>query len=296
MKKFNRIAVVDGLNSNIMDFAKEEISKFSEAPVNFPSDYPTSDNEIVKRIGDADCVLLSWQTKLTAGILDRCPNIRYVGLAATTLANLPVDELAKRGIVLKNVCNYSGEATAEYIFAQLLILARGLNGMRWKDEPCDLDGKTLGVIGLGDVGSKVAERALGFGMNVLYYQRKRNAEFDMKGLKYTELKELLKKSDIITVHLPTNTKMLGKEEFGLIPEGTVLVNTTLGKVFEPEDFLEWIGKGKNYAIFDADAETEKIRHAKNVIIGTQEAGRTTDAQARLSRKFVVNLKSYLEAT
>jgi lactate dehydrogenase-like 2-hydroxyacid dehydrogenase len=295
MEKFSRIAVVDNLNNNILDYAKEEIRTLSEAPVSFPEDVPKTEEEIIKRIEGADCILLSYQSVLTKRIMDRCPNLRYIGTATTTLAHLPVEEIRRRGIALTSVKNYAGEATAEYIFMQLLMLLRGLHGHHWKMAQSELNGKTIGIIGVGDVGGNVALRALGFNMRVLYFQRSRNLDWEAKGLTYTPFMELLQNSDIITISVSTNTHILNMEEFDAIKEGAILVNTTLGKVFDAEDFLRWINKGKNYAIFDADAETSEIKHAKNIIIGNQEAGRTLDAQDRLSTKFVNNIKTYLDS-
>jgi phosphoglycerate dehydrogenase-like enzyme len=292
MDRFDKIAVIDGL-SWTKDYAKREIETLSKAPVTFPKDYPKSEKEIIKRIGDADCVLLSWQTTLTANVLQKCPNIKYIGLSATTLANLPVSNIEKRGIVLKNVVNYSGEAAAEYIFMQLLMLIRGLHGYRWKEDCSELNGKTIGILGLGDVGKHVALRSLGFNMKVLYYQRRRDEEFEAKGLRYAQLEELLQKSDIITIHLPTNTHIIHKKELRLIREGAILVNTTLGKVFDASEFSEWLNKGKNFAIFDADAETSELKNCKNIIIGDQEAGKSLEGADRLSQKLVSNIKTYL---
>ncbi len=158
MKRFDKIAVVDELD-NITDSAKEEIRKLSKSPVSFPSSLPGSEGDMMKSMVDADCILLSWRGEITRKVLDNCPNVRYIGLAATMTQNVPVEEIARRSIVLKNVSNYSGEATAEYIFLQLLLFARGKCDYKWRDEACELNGKTIGIIGLGDVGGHVALRA-----------------------------------------------------------------------------------------------------------------------------------------
>ncbi len=293
MKRFDKIAVVDELD-NITDSAKEEIRKLSKSPVSFPGSLPGSDGDMMKSMVDAGCILLSWRGEITRKVLDNCPNVRYIGLAATMTQNVPVEEIARRSIVLKNVSNYSGEATAEYIFLQLLLFARGKCDYKWRDEACELNGKTIGIIGLGDVGGHVALRALGFNMRVLYHQRRRNAEFEARGLIYVTLEELLQKSDVISVHVPTNTHLLHGKEFGLIKEGAVLVNTAVGKIFDPADFAEWIRKGKNFAIFDTVAETSGIKGYKNVVVGDQEAWKTQESRERLSRKFLENMKNYLD--
>jgi phosphoglycerate dehydrogenase-like enzyme len=296
MKKFNRIAVVDSLNSNIVDLAREEIRKCSKSKVDFPINDPASDEETLKRIGNADCVLLSWKTPINKTIMEKCPDLKYIGVAATSLGNISLDEAKKRGITVNNVADYGDEATAEYIFAQLLILARGLEGRQWKRHPSELNEKSLGIIGLGAVGKQLALRALGFNMKVSYYQRTRNAEYERKGLIYKTLQKLLSESNILSIHVPKNTLILKKQEFELIPEETVLVNTSNGKTFDEKDFLTWVNKGKNFAIFDCDGllAFPEIEPSENIIVGKQTAGRTIESKNRLSEKFIENLKKYLK--
>ncbi|MBI5061787.1 MAG: dihydrofolate reductase [Candidatus Aenigmarchaeota archaeon] len=292
---FNRIVSVDAIN--LSEEALNEIKKCSKRPTKFYDTDPKNVNEMIKRVGNADCVLISWRTKLGKEIFETCKNIKYIGLCATSFANIAVDEARKRKIVISNVVDYGDEATAEYIFAQLLSLFRGLGEYQWKKAPCELFGKNLGIIGLGAVGKQVARLGLGFGMNVAYHSRTRRPEFEKKGLKFMSLHDMIRNSDIISLHVPKDTTIFSRKEFDIIPKNTILVNSCLGKVFDEEDFAEWIKKGDNFAVFDYSVDTEyynRLKNMKNVIFPKIIAGKTMESKQRLSMKVVENIKSFLD--
>jgi len=293
--KFKQIVAVDTVN--LSEGVLTELQKYSEKPFCIYSSDPKNQTEIIKRIGNADCVLVSWRTSISKDVLEKCANIKYIGLCATSFANIDLEETKNRKIVVSNVSNYGDEATAEWVFAQLLSLARGLGKYQWKEMPCELFGKTLGIIGLGNVGKHVAQLGLGFGMQVLYHSKTRKPEFEEKGVQFMALHDLIKNSDIVSLHVPKNTKVLSKKEFELFKEGAVLVNTCLGEVFDEKDFKGWIKKGKNFAIFDlaiSEAYQKTFKKTKNVIFGEVIAARTAESKQRLSARVLENLKAFLE--
>lgn len=292
---FNQIVSVDKIN--LTEEAMVEIKKYSKKPMRCYHTNPENINETIRRVEDADCILISWRTKLTKEVFEKCKNVKYVGLCATSFSNIDLKEAKKRKIIISNVVDYGDEATAEYIFTQLLSLARGYGKYQWKEMPCELFNKTLGIIGLGAVGKQVARLGLGFGMNVVYYSRTRNLKFERRGIKFMNLHSLIKNSDIISLHVPKDTKIFSKKEFELIPKGTILVNTCLGKVFNEDDFINWINKGHNFAIFDYSVSEEyhkSFRDLNNVIFPKIIAGRTIESKQRLSTKVVENIKSFLK--
>ncbi len=290
---FNQIVAVDDVA--LTEGAISKIKKYSKNPARFYDNDPESTEEVIKRIGNSDCVLVSWRTKITKEIFENCKNIKYIGICGTSSSNISLEEAKKRGIVVSNVGSYGDEAPAEYIFYQLLSLARGFGKYQWKEMPCELFEKTLGIVGLGAVGSEVAKLGLGFRMKVIYYDITRKPEFEKKGLRYLELDELIEKSDIISIHVPKDTKILAKKELGLIPKGTILVDTCLGKVFDIEDFVSWINKGENFAIFDYSVSEEyykKFKDLKNVIFPKVIGGRTLESKKRLSMQVVKNIQAF----
>lgn len=294
MKKFSQIAVIDTVV--ITEKAKKELQNFSDLLVMFPKTDATSENEVIQRIGKADAVLGSWKSTITKRILDKCPSIKYIGICGTSMANIEVDEVKRRNIAITNVTDYGDEATAEYIFTQLLILARGFGPYQWQSEPCELNGKTIGIVGLGAVGQQVARLALGFNMRVLYNSLSQRPEWDEKGLQFCNLNRLLQTADIISLHVPKNTIILREKEFELIRKGAILVDTCLGIVFDIDAFLKWISKRENFVVFDYKEELfETVKNLKNIVgLDKGTAGKTRESRERLSQKVLNNLKLYFK--
>ena len=256
MNVFKHITVVDKIS--ITDLAKKDLVKYSHSKIVFPNFDSRNDGERISRIGDSDAVLGSWQTKINDKILSNAPNLKYIGICGTSLANIDLDAVRRRGIVLKNVVDYGDEGVAEYIFAQLLSLFRGLGKYRWCKGARELCGKTIGIIGLGATGQQVARVALGFKMNVLYYSRTRKRLWEKKGLSYKSLASLLRVSDIISLHVPKNLKIMGEKEFGYMSDGKILVDTCLGVVYQNFDVVKkWLSFENNYLIRDFQPDIEK---------------------------------------
>lgn len=292
MNKFKKIAVINVLN--LPKFAEETIQGYSTNEVVFPVSDSRSEDETIKLIGDSDAVLGSWNSTITPRVLEACPNIKYIGICGTSLTKVDVEDVKKRGIVLKNVVDYGDEATAEFIFAQLLNLFRGLGKYQWGDRPAELNGKKIGIIGLGAVGKQVAKIALGFNMCVLYFSRTRNPEWENKGLIYKNLEKLLPDCDIVSINVPRNLTILTQKEFALIKPRAVLVNTAIGPVFDLISFIDWIKKGENFAIVDDQEYIDRIKDLPNVIASPITAGKTKESVDRLGQKVLDNIKSYLD--
>lgn len=295
--KFNRIVCVDpcGLTEPV----KQDIFALSTQPVAAFDTYPKDNDEIIKRIGDADCVLVSWNTKIDATVLEACPSIRYIGMCCSLYdeasANVDIATARKLGIVVKGVRDYGDEGTVEYIFAQLINLMKGLGSYQWKEEPTELTGKTIGIIGMGTLGEMVAKTAMHFGMVVYYYSRTRKDDVEKEGIHYLPLEELVTQCDILTTHLPRNTVLLHKKEFDLMKKNAILINTSLGLPFELDSFLQWIAKNQgNYAFFDAagyGTYRETFEKYPNILLTHKSSGFTYEAKNRLTRKVYENMLS-----
>lgn len=291
MKKFNKITTINVLN--LPKFAEIELQNYSQSEITFVSSDSSSEDETIRRIGDADAALGSWNTTITPKVLNACPNLKYIGICGTSLTYVDVKSAQAKGVVVKNVIDYGDEATAEFIFARLLMLIRGFDKFEWDNEPRELNNKQLGIIGLGAVGRQVAKIALGFGMNVTYYSRTRNPEFEQKGLKYVELDDLLSSSDIISLNVPRNLRILNTRELNLIKKGAILVNTSIGDVFDLDEFRKWMKRGDNYAIVDNQSYVATLLNLPNCIALPITAGKTKESIDRLGNKVIENVKAYL---
>jgi phosphoglycerate dehydrogenase-like enzyme len=202
--KFTQITMID--DCGIKEPIVQKISELSKSPLAIFNNTPGSKEEIIQRIGDSDCILLSWKTSISKEILQACPSLKFIGLCCSLYdeksANVDIAAARELGITVKGVRDYGDEGAAEFIFAQLVYLFQGLGQYQWKADAAELKGKSIGIIGLGTLGGMVATMAGHFGMKVFYYNRNRKAEAEQQGITYLPLQELLATCDVVTTHLP----------------------------------------------------------------------------------------------
>ena len=296
MKKFNKIAIINTVK--ITEEAKEIIQRYSNEPVIYPKFDTESEAEICQRIYNADAILGNWHSIINASILKHAPNLKYIGICGTSLENVDLDEVERHNIVIKNVTDYGDDATAEYIFTQLLNLLRGFGQYMWRDDPSELSSKTIGIVGLGATGKKVANIALGFKMKVSYYSKTRKTDWENKGVRYLPIDDLLEKSDIISIHVPRNTKVIGKDELKTMGNGKVLIDTCLGNIYKDINAVkQWLKNKNNFLIRDHNPEIkESLDHLEGLIYTENViAGMTLESRNLLSVKVIGNMEAYLKA-
>jgi phosphoglycerate dehydrogenase-like enzyme len=299
--KFKQIVCID--ETGLIPEGYRDLQQFSTSTVITYDDYPTSNEEMIDRIQDADCVLVSWNTPLSSEVLHAAKHLKYVGMCCSlydaSSANVDIQAAQSQKITVRGVRDYGDEGVVEFIIAQLISLYKGLGKHQWGAEPTEMTGKTLGIIGFGTTGQMVAKAARSFGMHVWYYSRTRRQELENEEVRYVALDELLAGADVVTTHLPRRTYLLGAGEFERIQPGAILVNTSLGPTFDPPAFCEWIAQGHNYAIFDADGASgyaETFSTYPNVIISEKVAGWTGEARGRLTEKVIANIRDFLGAS
>lgn len=205
-----------------------------------------------------DAVIVRSATKLTKEVIDSAGGLKVIGRAGVGLDNVDVEEASKRGIIVMNVPGGNTISTCEHTMSMLLALSRNIpvadasvKAGKWertKYVGVELYGKTLGVIGLGKIGSEVAKRALAFGMNIIAYdpylsmERAGHLEVTLAG----NLEDLLKKSDYISVHVPKTkdtTHMLGQSQFKLMKRGVRIINCARGGIINETALIDAIKKG-----------------------------------------------------
>src|SRR6056297_435915 len=188
---FKKLVAVDhtGLESD----AKKRLKEYAQEVV-FYEDFPSDPLEIVTRINGkssnntpADAVLVSWNTQINRSIIESCPSIRYIGMCCSLFdensANVDIQAAHEKGIQVLGIYDYGDEGVVEFIISELIRLFHGFGKQMWKDEPAELTGYKLGLIGLGTTGKMLAESALNFGMKVFYYSRSRKLDYEAKGVK-----------------------------------------------------------------------------------------------------------------
>ena len=292
----HEIAVISDVH--LLPETEEQISRLATHSVHFPrEDTQPSKEELIARTGDADAVLISPGTSLSADYLQSCPNVKYIGLCGTSKENVDLEAVAQHNVVITSVVDYGDEPTAEFIFMQLVYLARGMGEYQWRDNPVELMGKSLGVIGLGALGKAVVHLAKAYNMDVSYYSRTRKPDIEQRGIKYLEKRELLAQSEILVITSPTNLTVIEKDDFAFIKPKSILIQASTGSCIDKEGFLEWVAKNGNFAIFDYVAGNDNYEAYKDlvrVIFPKVRAGHTLETRQRLGERVIANLRAYLE--
>ncbi|MTI33145.1 NAD(P)-dependent oxidoreductase [Xanthovirga aplysinae] len=296
---FNKIVVVD--QTGLQDWAIEELGKFSVNGIINHNDFPNSEEEIINRIQDAECVLVSWHTQVTKKVIGACENLKYIGMCCSLYddqsSNVDIAFAKKRNITVKGIRDYGDEGLVEYILSELIRLNKGIGKYQWKQEPVELTNRKLGIIGFGTTGRMLAERAKAFQMNVYYFNRSRKEEAEQNGVKFLPLHQLLNEVEIISLHLPKGTQLLKEKEFKEFGNGKILINTSLGLTFDELAFKKWITTEGNFALLDGDGiggYGEEFSTYERIISTNLVSGWTKEAKERLSRKVIENIEAFLE--
>ncbi len=233
----------------------------------------------ISKISDSEVLAIFIHSKITSEILDTLPKVKMITTMSTGFDHIDIEECRKRKIIVCNVPTYGENTVAEHTFALLLSISRkipqsynktsrgdfSLEGLRG----FDLKGKTLGVVGSGNIGKNVILIGKYFGMNVIAFDVKQDAEFSEKtGFKYVSMEELLSSSDVITLHAPYNKythHMINKDNIKLIKKGAVLINTARGGLVETAALVESLDSGTiSAAGLDVLEEEELLREEKHI--------------------------------
>lgn len=280
----------------------------------------TKDEEIPERIKDADVILCN-KSSMSEKNLSGAKNLKYVGLFATGYNNVDLEYTRKKGITVCNAGSYSTEAVAQHVFAFILhyyntisrydefVKNKGwINTNKFSPfmEMKELFGKTIGIIGYGSIGQKVAVIANAFGMNVLAYSRSALKEkIQSDEVTYATVDEILGKSDIVTIHCPLNKdseKMCNKEFFTKMKKDSLFINTSRGGVVNQEDLMWALNNNViQYAALDVIEkepmpEDCKLIETKNLVITPHAAWAPLETRERLIKIVSKNLQKWVAGT
>lgn len=216
-------------------------------------------------------------------IIEVMPRLKFIATRSTGFDHIDTKFAAEKGIPVSNVPVYGENTVAEHTFALILSLSRNLRKAYLRTVQnnfsleglmgFDLKGKTLGVIGTGHIGLHVIQMALGFGMNVIAFDvKKQTLRPDLK-FEYVSFEDLLKRSDIISLHapyLPSTRHLINKKNIGLIKKGAVLVNTARGGLIETDALVEALDKEiLSGAGLDVLEDEEYVLEEKRLLAGSE---------------------------
>ena len=258
--------------------------------------------DVIPAIENADAVFTS-KVKLTKEVIEACPNLKFIGVTATGYDNIDLDAARARGIAVCNVPAYSTESVAQHTFALILEITNHVGHYtelvhehQWEksldftfiDRPLtQLSGRSLGIIGYGSIGKRVARIAEAFGMTVHVYSKDPDAAVQ---------------SDILTLHCPAtadNRGFINKDFISKMKDGAILINTARGALLNEDDVADALKRGKlaAVAVDVVNGEPPRKGHPfiglENLYITPHIAWSTREARAVITKTSAANLKSFL---
>ena len=294
---FRKVVVVD--NTGMNEWAKDRLRALSES-ASFYDDFPTDSELIRQRIGDADCLMVSYNTQITREIIEACPNLRYIGMCCSLYseksANVDIACCRERDITVTGIFDYGDGGVIEFGVSALIWLLHGFGGKRWKERPHELDGEKIGILGMGTTGFKLAKGLQFFGAEIYYSDLVRKPEAEALGMKYLPLPELLDTVDILSTQLPRNACLMKEEEFQRFGNGKIYLNTSIGPTFSGPAMKEWLKDERNFYICEevgAGDLYEELKDYTNFIYWQGCAGSSVQCTRRLSEKSIANVEKFL---
>lgn len=307
-----KIVVLDGYTLNPGDLSWEKLEKLGEITV-----YDrTAPEDVITRIGDAP-VILTNKVVIDRKIMTSCPTLKYVGVLATGYNVVDIAAAHELGITVTNIPAYSTDSVAQMVFAHILNIINDIAKYadeakigKWSANPdfcywnkpiIELANKTLGIVGLGNIGMAVARIALAFGMKVLAATSKQQSTLP-DGITAGTVQDVLKNADIISLHCPLtdNTReMINSESIKTMKRTAILINTGRGPLVNEQDLAialnneEIVAYGTDVLSIEPARTDNPLLKAKNCYITPHIAWATTEARTRLMTIAVENVRQFI---
>lgn len=310
-----RIVILDGYTANPGDLSWKDLEALGQVTV-----YErTKPEETVARAAEADVVLTN-KVVIGKAEMEQLPHLRYIGVLATGYNVVDIKEAHERGIIVTNVPAYSTESVAQMVFAHLLTVTNRIEHYaiqnragRWSNNPdfsywdtdlTELAGKTFGIVGLGHIGSRVAQIALAFGMKVKALTSKAADQLPA-GIQKADIQELCSTVDVLSLHCPLtdNTKhLINAQTLALMKPTAIVINTGRGPLVDDAAVADALANGK-IAAYCADVLTEEPPKADNPLLKQPNAyttphiaWATKEARIRLLQIAIDNVRAFLSGT
>lgn len=274
---------------------------------------PPKKSEIIERISDAVGLLCLLTDKIDKEVLDAAPKLRAISSYSVGLDHIDLEEAFRRGIVVSYTPGVLTEAVADLAWALILSVARRIveadrdvreGGWRVGWHPTymlgsDVYGKSIGIVGMGRIGTAIAKRAKGFSMDILYYSRKRKPQIEAElGAKFLSLERLLRKSDYIVLSVSLNEetyKMIGERELRMMKPTAYLINISRGAVVDTEALIKaltegWIA-GAGLDVYEEEPlpRNHPLTKLNNVVLTPHIGSATHEVRKKMAEIAVENL-------
>lgn len=273
----------------------------------------TPKDKVIERIGDAQVILLN-KVVIDKNVLDNCPNLKYIGVLATGYNVIDIQAAKDKGIIVTNIPAYSTNSVAQHVFSFILNFTNQVSLHNesvhnkdwincpdfcyWKTPLTELEGKTLGIFGFGNIGQKVYQIAKVFGMKVICCTRTPKENMPTS----VTFEQLLQQSDFITLHAPLTEQtknIINKDSLALINKNAYLINTARGAFVNEEDLANALNNNKlaGYAtdvlIEEPMSNSSPLLTAKNCIITPHIAWAPLETRTRLQKIAYDNLEHFI---
>ena len=308
-----KLVVLDGYTLNPGDLSWEGIEKIGDLTV-----YDrTAESLIAERCRGAEIIFTN-KTPLRESVLSLLPDLKYIGVLATGYNVVDITYAKTRGIAVANIPGYGTASVVQMTFALLLELCQHVQSHSdsvrrgdwaaspdfcyWNHPLIELEGKTIGIIGFGSIGQKVADIATSFGMNVLGFSRTKTDQSHRKNFKWVELNDLLKESDVVSVHcplFPETEGIINKESLKQMKRSAFFLNTSRGPLMVDQDLADALnegiiaGAGIDVLSVEPPAADNPLFKAANCLITPHISWATKEARFRLMGIAENNLISFL---
>lgn len=305
------VAIMESLGISAEELAERK-RPFEQKGVTFTDHPRTADpDELVRQAKDADVMILA-NMPMPAGVISRCEKLKFIDVAFTGVDHVGLDAAREKGIAVSNASGYSNEAVAELVIGTVLSLARNL---RQVEDRCragkdktglvgwEIRGKTVGIIGLGKIGSRTAELFHAFGAKVL--AQSRTVHTDVPGyIEQVSQEQLLRRSDIVVLHCPLNDStrgMINADKLAMMKPTAMLVNVSRGPVVVARDLADALNNGVIAAaavdVFDREPpldETEPLLHCKNCLVTPHVAFASQQSMSLRAKIVFDNLAAWMD--
>ncbi|MDY2581579.1 MAG: D-2-hydroxyacid dehydrogenase [Clostridium perfringens] len=261
--------------------------------------------DLKEKIKEVDCIVIRSATKITRELIDEAikgGNLKLIIRGGVGLDNIDVQYAKQNGIKVRNTPNASSSSVAEIILAHMFSLARFLNQSNitmkaglWKKKDyvgVELEGKTLGIIGMGRIGSELAKKCTALGMKIIYFDMVDIKNID-NNYRKVEFDELLRESDFISINISGTKSIIGSEELKKVKKGVFIINTSRGKALDEEAIITSLndgtlgGVGLDVFLEEPSKNLELINHPK-VSLTPHIGASTKEAQMKIGEE-VINI-------
>jgi glycerate dehydrogenase len=277
----------------------------------------TPSDKILERSAGTE-ILITNKTPLTEEIINQLPDLKYIGVLATGYNVVDIAAAKKRNIIVTNVPAYSTMSVAQLVFALLLELCHHVQRHsdsviegKWAQSPdfsysdfplIELSGKTMGIIGFGTIGKKVAEIATVFGMNIIATSRSQTDQSARKNFRWVEISDVFEQADVVSIHCPLTPEtkgLINGENLKKMKSSAFLINTSRGPVVVEQDLADALnngiiaGAGIDVLSSEPPSQDNPLFKAKNCLITPHIAWATKEARVRLMDVAVSNVAAFI---